>query len=215
MRKVDNIFNSMLGASKPSPYTYYDYIEANGQTGQYIDTGVIVGGDCSIEIDYIWMSRTGGNSYIWICGAVDSSSHYYLRCVNSRFEFCYHKSINSSPYITFQKAYAYQRHKNVITIYDGDSVFYTATPTLRTSSSAYTHYLFSINSEGTPSTSYIFTDTRIGAVHIYDSNDVLVRDFRPAVRIADGVAGMHDVLNDVFYTNANPAGDNFLYGYLT
>ena len=52
-------------------------------------------------------------------------------------------------------------------------------------------------------------------VRIYDNNDVLVRDFRPAVRIADGVAGMHDVLNDVFYTNANPAGDNFLYGNLT
>ena len=52
---------------------------------------------------------------------------------------------------------------------------------------------------------------RIGNVKIYDDG-TLVRDFRPAVRIADGVAGMHDVLNDVSYTNANLVGDNFLYG---
>lgn len=213
MRLVDNIFNSIVGKGDTAPYTYYDYIEANGQTGQYIDTGVIVGGDCSIEIDYIWMSRGGGNTSIWMCGGQDSSSlSYRLRSSNGRFIPRYFNSDIDSPYITFQKAYAYQRHKNAITIYDGDNVFFTVTPTLRAISPAYTHYLFSSNGAGTPASSYALTDTRLGRVRIYDSNDVLVRDFRPAVRNADGVAGMHDVLNDVFYTNANPAGDNFLYG---
>lgn len=32
MRQVDMIFNSILGKGKTEPYTYYDYIEANGQT---------------------------------------------------------------------------------------------------------------------------------------------------------------------------------------
>ena len=195
----------------PAPYTYYDYIEANGQTGQYIDTGVIVGGDCSIEIDYMWMSKGGGNSSIWICGERDSPSlYYYMRSLDGYMQVRYYNNSHNSPYIKFQKAYAYQRHKNVIAIYDGDNVFYTVTPTLRAISPTYTHYLFSMNSRGTPSKSYEFTDTRIGTVRIYDSNDVLVRDFRPAVRNADGVAGMHDVVNDVFYPSAN--GVNFLYG---
>jgi hypothetical protein len=39
---------------------------------------------------------------------------------------------------------------------------------------------------------------------------VLVRDFRPVVRNTDEVAGMYDVVNDVFYPSAN--GVNFLYG---
>lgn len=204
-----------LSEPRPTPppalYTYYDYIEANGQTGQYIDTGVIVGGDCSIEIDYMWMSRTGGNSNIWIGGERDSGSlAYYFRIINGIMSIRYHNKYYNSPTITFQKAYAYQRHKNAITIYDGDNVFYNVTPTLRAISPTYTHYLFSSNEAGTPTASYAHTDTRIGTVRIYDSNDVLVRDFRPAVRNADGVSGMHDVANDVFYPSAN--GVNFLYG---
>lgn len=194
----------------PAPYTYYDYLE-NNDKGQYIDTGVIVGGDCSIEIDYIWMSRGGGNFNIWICGASDSSSRYWLRSINGRFvPRYYNRDTKDSAYIAFKHGYSYQRHKNAITIYDGDSIFYTSTPTLRTISPAYTHHLFSMNNEGTPSTSYHLTNTRIGNVRIYNSNDVLIRDFRPAVRNADGVSGMHDVANDVFYTSAN--GVNFLYG---
>lgn len=36
---------------------------------------------------------------------------------------------------------------------------------------------------------------------IYDSSDVLVRDFIPCYRIADSVIWMYDVVNGVFYTN--------------
>jgi hypothetical protein len=211
MRLVDNIFNSMVGKGETEPYTYYDYLESDGN-GQYIDTGVIVGGNCSIEINYIWLSQGGGNTSIWTCGGQDSSSlAYRMRSVNSRLQSRYFNSdYGSNSVFLFQHGYSYQRHKNVITYYDGVNVFYTGTPALRLSSSAYTHYLFSVNNAGTPAPFYSPVKIRLGRVRIYDDNDVLVRDFRPAVRKADGVAGMLDIVNDVFYPSAN--GVNFLYG---
>ena len=215
MRLVDNIFNSILSKGETEPYTYYDYIEANGQTKQYIDTGVIVGGNSSIEIDNFWLYANSGNSTDWLVGARNAlnNNDYSMRGLNHGLSLRYYSDIAGYNSIAYQHYYSYQRHRNDITIYDGDTVVYHATPTLRTSASSYTHYLFALNNAGDIATSPF--KKRFGVVRIYDSNGVLVRDFHPAVRNSDGVAGMHDVVNDVFYTNANPAGDNFLYGNLT
>ena len=215
MRLVDNIFNSMVGKGETAPYTYYDYIEANGQTKQYIDTGVIVGGNSSIEIDNFWLYANSGNYTDWLVGARNglNNNDYSMRGLNSGLSLRYYSDIAGYNSIAYQHYYSYQRHRNDITIYDGDTVVYHATPTLRTSASSYTHCLFALNNAGDIATSPY--KKRFGVVRIYDSNGVLVRDFHPAVRNSDGVAGMHDVVNDVFYTNANPAGDNFLYGNLT
>ena len=214
MRLVDNIFNSMLGKGKTDIYTLYDYLESDGN-GQYIDTGVIVGGDCSIEIDALWLGKISGNYADWIAGArnANNNNEYTMRAQDRTFKLRYYSDIASYNSITYQHYYSYQRHRNDITIYDGDTVVHHVTPALRTSASSYNHCLFGINIAGDITTSPY--QKRIGVVRIYDSNGVLVRDFRPAVRNSDGVAGMHDVVNDVFYTNANPAGDNFLYGNLT
>ena len=214
MREVDRIFNSMMGKGETKIYTLYDYLESDGR-GQYIDTGVIVGGDCSIEIDALWLGQISGNLNDYIAGARNASNNneYFMRAQNSSFKLRYYSEIASYNSITYQHYYSYQRHRNDITIYDGDTVVYHATPALRTSASSYNHCLFAYNNGGDILTSPF--KKRLGVVRIYDSNDVLVRDFRPAVRNSDGVAGMHDVVNDVFYTNANPAGDNFLYGNLT
>ena len=214
MRKVDMIFNSLVGKGKTETYTLYDYLESDGN-GQYIDTGVIVGGDCSIEIDALWLGQISGNLNDYIAGARNASNNneYFMRAQNSSFKLRYYSEIASYNSITYQHYYSYQRHRNDITIYDGDTVVYHATPALRTSASSYNHCLFAYNNGGDILTSPF--KKRLGVVRIYDSNGVLVRDFHPAVRNSDGVAGMHDVVNDVFYTNANPAGDNFLYGNLT
>ena len=215
MRLVDNIFNSMLGKGETEPYTYYDYIETNGQTKQYIDTGVIVGGNSSIEIDNFWLYANSGNSTDWLVGARNAfnNNDYSMRGINNGLSLRYYSDIAGYNSIAYQHYYSYQRHRNDIKIYDGDTVVYHATPTLRTSASSYTHYLFALNNAG--DIAALPYKKRFGVVRIYDSNGVLVRDFHPAVRNSDGVAGMHDVVNDVFYTNANPAGDNFLYGNLT
>ena len=220
MRKVDMIFNSMMGKGKTETYTLYDYLESDYKS-QYIDTGVIVGGNSSIEIDNIWLYGNSGNYADWLCGARTALNNddYYLRGINNSLSLRYYSDIaDHSKIIAYQHYYSYQRHRNDITIYDGDTVIYHDTYTLRTSAPSYNHFLFAFNNHGdivTLKPSYKQFKRRLGVVRIYDSNGVLVRDFHPAVRNSDGVAGMHDVLNDVFYTNANPAGDNFSYGNIT
>ena len=213
MRLVDNIFNSMLGKGETEPYTYYDYLENDGNK-QYIDTGVIVGGDCSIEIDNFWLYKNSGNSPDWLVGARNAlnNNDYSMRGMNNGLSLRYNSDIDGYKRIAYQHYYSYQRHRNDITIYDGDTVVYHATPTLRTSAPSYNHCLFALNNAGDIVTSPY--KKRLGVVRIYNDRG-LVRNFHPAVRNSDGVAGMHEVVNDEFYTNANPAGDNFLYGNLT
>lgn len=46
---------------------------------------------------------------------------------------------------------------------------------------------------------------------VYNTSMVLIRDYIPAVRATDGVAGLYDKVNDVFYTNAGTG--SFSYGY--
>ena len=214
MRQVDMIFNSILGKGKTAPYTYYDYLE-NGSNKQWIDTGVYVGGAESIEIDSLSIRVSGGNFSQSVFGARDGydKNDFSLRIQNSEFRIRYGKSADYGTSITVGHQYAFRKNANIINIYDGDTQVYTHTFTALSTAPDYSLMLFAINNAGSASSTYM--GVRIGVTRIYDSSNNLIRDFRPAVRNSDGVAGMHDVLNDVFYTNANPAGDNFLYGNLT
>ena len=205
-----------LSEPQPAPpviYTYYDYLESDSR-GQYIDTGIKAGGSWSVEIDYLMqMAAAGSNRSNWLMGANTrlNVNDYSLRIIDTSICTVYGRSssqVLNTP-LTVQHAYRYVRHKNVITLYDSNTVVASATPSLRTDVTGNNYLLFAYNNAGTA----LIQDNkpkRIGVVRFYDSNDVLVRDFRPAVRNADGVAGMHDVVNDVFYTSEN--GVNFLYG---
>lgn len=215
MRLVDNIFNSMVGKGDTAPYTYYDYLESDGKR-QYIDTGVYLCGAESIEIDNFCATKNGGNLQGTYYGSLVAwdSYNYSLCFLNGKTENNYNSRRSNVGFNhVLNTWYRLVKRANVVTIYEGENVIATQTFTLRTDNSGLNCYLFANNSNGAVGGTW--GHLRLGIVRMYDNNSNLVRDFRPAVRIADGVAGMHDVLNDVFYTNANPAGDNFLYGNLT
>ena len=215
MRHVDMIFNSMVGKGETKIYTLYDYLESDGRS-QYIDTGVYLGGAESIEIDNFCATENGGNLQGTYYGSsvAWNSYNYSLAFLNGKTENNYNSRQSSVSFThAWNTWYRLVKAANVVTIYEGETVIATQTFTLKTASSGLNCYLFVCNSNGALSGTW--GHLRLGVTRMYDSNGVLVRDFRPAVRNADGVAGMHDVVNDVFYTNANPAGDNFLYGNLT
>lgn len=215
MREVDRIFNSMVGKGKTEPYTYYDYLESVTDA-PYIDTGVSLGGAESIEIDNFAITQNGGNNQGTFYGSLTAwnSNNYSLAFLNGKTENNYN-SRQSSVSFTYSLNTWYRLVKaaNVVTIYEGGTVIATQTFTLKTASSGLNCYLFACNNNGTLGGTW--GHLRLGVTRMYDSNDVLVRDFRPAVRIADGVAGMHDMVNDVFYTNQNPNDIDFLFGNLT
>jgi hypothetical protein len=200
-----------LGQGTPL-YTYYDYLESGGGTNAYIDTGVCIGGQGKVEIDDMVVIDGIADSTAWIGGAWSQSSNvgYTLRSRYGHYRGRYSGNDypDSASYILGSR-YRYVRDKNVITFYNSDdTIFYTITRGLSTAIPTHSHYLLAHNENGTAWTTS--TRRRIGRVQLTDDSGILVRDFRPAVRIADGVSGMHDVVNDVFYPSAN--GVNFQYG---
>lgn len=65
------------------------------------------------------------------------------------------------------------------------------------------HLFNSSNEGGYYSTNYLYYAS-------FKDNGVIVREFIPCYRISDRVAGMYDIVNDVFYTNVGTG--KFLYG---
>lgn len=219
MRKVDAIFNSMVG--KGGAYTgFCDWIAADGN-GQYIDTGVTFNGRYGIEIDYLYyksVAYTFGASNETALSVVQSKKSYYVIAPNVH-TYCAYGTGTTQPLLNSRMsntAFSYtSRVSGTNIVYTltrlSDNTVYTKQQSVQTFDCVQTAALFAIHQIGwynaTPD------ETRLGVVRIYDDNDILVRDFRPYVD--NGIAGMLDMVNNVFHPNANPAGDNFLYGNLT
>lgn len=216
MREVDNIFNSMLGKGKPSPYIDCDYLESDGN-GQYIDTGVLT--SSKLRIVCKCFGRSGYTNLIAF-GGRDSpnKNELSLRLCSPTASFSGKITANYNVYNQYAigifvagEVYDIDFNRNVVSVVGNQGTSGTVTMKAATFASTKGNmYLFGFSGSQTPSTEGVC----LQRTQIYDDG-ILVRDYRPAVRNTDGVAGMHDVLNDVFYTNANPAGDNFLYGNLT
>ena len=216
MRLVDNIFNSILGKGKIEPYTYYDYLESDGN-GQYIDTGVLT--SSKLRIVCKCFGRSGYTNLIAF-GSRDrlntnelslrlhSPSPGNLGRITASYNVTREYAINI---FVAGEVYDIDFNRNVVSVVGNQGTSRTVTIKAATfASTTRNMYLFGFNGTSTPSVPGVC----ICKCQIYD-NDVLVRDLRPAVRKSDGVAGMLDVVNNVFHPNANPAGDNFLYGNLT
>ena len=211
MRLVDNIFNSMLGKSETAPYIDCDYLESDGN-GQYIDTGTYLGG--AESIDNFCATRNGGNLQGTYYGSLVAwnSYNYSLCFLNGKTDNNYNsRQSNVGFRHSLNTWYRLVKAANVVTIYEGETVIATRTFTLITASSGLNCYLFACNSNGTLGGTW--GHLRLGVTRMYDSNGVLVRDYRPKIRREDGVTGFYDVVNDTFNPSAN--GINFLYGFLT
>ena len=192
MREVDRIFNSMVGKCETAPYRYYDYLESDGR--QYIsDIGTYNTLDSEYEV--VFDSNEPG----WAFGSAGTNGKPVSCGI----------SCGSSGVIRFAQAYAtglnlVGRHR-VILNKDGytiDDVHYHYAQAVTSVASATLMLFFASGS------TLSFKGKMEYFVH--RQSGVVVQDFRPAVRRADGVPGMHDVVNDVFKPSDTNA--NFLYG---
>ena len=80
----------------------------------------------------------------------------------------------------------------------------TTVATSSPSNNEYSIYLFRLNGDYIQPINAVLYSCKL-----YDGS-TLIRDFIPAVRLSDGEAGLYDVVNDVFYTNAGTG--KFTYG---
>ena len=213
MRKVDMIFNSMVGKGNTEHYTLYDYLESDGN-GQYIDTGMPATDNTSISLD---ISLTNRDTQIYIGNSVASNRTFTFRQSYSGpvFDIDIDGVIQRlpdlrAPGFKYGEWNSLTIGKNIHLVHsNGTEYDYVLTPSEFTTDGNI--YLFANNGI---SGAERFAKCRMKQVERHDSG-VLTQLLHPAVRDSDGVAGMLDMVNNVFHANANPAGDNFLYGNLT
>ena len=214
MREVDMIFNSMVGKGETKTYTLYDYLESDGR-GQYIDTGMPATDKTTISLD---ISLTNRGTQTYIGNSVKSGRTFIFQQIYSGpiFEIDIDGVSQRLPDLRKVPGYTYGEWnsltigKNIHLVHSsGNEYDYVLTPSEFTTDGNI--YLFADN--GMYGARY-FAKCRMKPVKRYD-NGVLTQLLHPAVRDSDGVAGMLDLQTDTFHPNANPAGDNFLYGNLT
>ena len=195
---VDNFKTRTL----PSGYTQIDYIESSGT--QYIDTGFKPNQDTKFVIDcYFLESNTGTDHHI---ASVNNSSQYYaLRAKADLTGFAhryYNTALANVASDSLYGRHTFVRDKNKTSIDSGTQT--TATYGTFQITNTLPISCFK-NASGATSG---FSKLRIYSCYIYD-NGTLVRDFVPC-KNSGGVAGLYDLVNGVFYTDA--AGGSFAAG---
>ena len=198
---MSNFRRRLMGVQQhgglPAGYQEVEYIESTGT--QYIDTGVKLNNNSSVEITakflataknlsyYLFGSSIVNNRYMIAVGSTTNkylvdlySNRYRINSSVSAFdnEFHTHKVLNSKYYI--------------------DNVL-QGTQTSLTFSNTENAYIFDVKNRSTDSSVGV-QKWQIKYCKIYD-NDTLVRNFVPCYRKSDNVVGMFDTAEGKFYTN--------------
>lgn len=203
-----------MSVQLPSGYVKYKYIESNGT--QWIDTGYIPKSDnLKIDIKFNCLRSTSldmiyGSTMTNLEDDSISSSITIMKMPGIEFFLVYTGSIGESIPILLENNVTYdlETHNNngIITIsLNGESETFTTSDTAQyfvPIEKTLPIYLFTAN--------YPYIESLLGEVvssvmklysfSIYD-NDVLVRDLVPC-KSPNGVIGLYDTVNDVFYSNS-------------
>lgn len=173
----------------PEGYTQVEYLESSGT--QYIDTGVSANGtELTVECD----GTALGDGYTLFGSNVNTSTSGFevLPAPDRGYvRFNYHDADIDVSEVPYDGMFRIDRNK----CYINDSLVYTFAPVSFNVSNI---WLFGRNNNGVLDNSGTAT---IRSCRVWVS-DVLMRHLIPVKRNSDGVLGMYDLVNGVFYTNA-------------
>ena len=176
----------------PSGYTQVEYIESGG--AQYIDTGFKPNQDTRVIAD-IQMVAENSLAANDIFGARTSASSKVFavqwNTANNQFQHFYNNGYDNLDFGNFDIRQVVEMNKNVF-ILNG----VTHTRTYASFQCNYSLYIFAVNNAGS---AQFYSNMRLYSCLIYD-NGTLIRDYVPCLH--DGTAGLYDMVNGVFYTNA-------------
>lgn len=169
----------------PAEYQEVEYLESTGT--QYIDTNLLYVADDRIEVDVapvvITLDRV-------VFGSYTSAAYVELGILRSKFRFDI-SSTATTP-ITGNVRYKVVKDGATWTV-DGNTI----TTGGSNKDTTYPIYLFGRCFNGTAD--------KMSSIKVYSykhiRNSVTIADYIPCYRKSDGVAGMYDVVNGVFYTN--------------
>lgn len=192
----------------PNEYQEVEFLQSSGS--QYIKTGIIqstYATTLKIIADAQYNSTPSAEAYI--CG-VGISSQSFLQLGNFTSWFGAHYGGVAQEFQIASKDT--NRHIWTINKPDGVASIDNVTKAFSTSVSQNLEiYLFAENRANSAAN---YSSIKLYNFKLYDNNIVL-RDFAPCYRISDSVAGMYDMVNDIFYTNAGSGtfivGQDILY----
>lgn len=180
------------GRPLPSGYTQVEYIESSGT--QWINTGFTPDSNTRVVAD-IETTTTAPSANKWVFGCRSASATQRFELVyipgSSAFRFYFSASYKAFSGVSLGRLLidVSQSYASI----NGVSV----TPTAATFTGAGPIYICSCNSASVSSEAF---SQKVRSFQIYD-NGTLVRDFVPCKNSA-GIAGLYDVVNNKFYTNA-------------
>lgn len=180
----------------PDGYTQLECIESSG--GQYIDTGFMPNQNTRAVIDFQVLDSHSGEGHI-LSVRDSASGPYFITVCNTALANIYQARFGTAGIYTISSLGAsrermlWDMNKGVFAV-DGETVTTFSTSDFQ---NTYNLSIFGRNTGGTVAD---FVSMKLYACKIYD-NGILVRNFVPA-KNSDGTAGLYDVVNGVFYTNA-------------
>ena len=182
----------------PSGYQQVEYIRSNGT--QYIDTQVTPNQNTSVEL--VFNALVSGNQDYF--GTSNSSNGYVYGFYDGGSKVYDNYNDDPSPYNShISGKMTLTKKKNVTTVTGAHNFTYTHSTS--TFTAAHSMYLFA---RWKSSGAYRPATMECYSFKVWN-NDTLIRNFIPCYRISDGVRGLYDNVNDVFYTNGNTSGAAF------
>lgn len=183
-------------------YKEVEYLESTGK--QYINTGVKVTPDYTVEVTFVMTQRNA--TWDTLFGTRSSNqARFTARWANSATgKLGVHRSKGKT--VDYESIDDANATKTMVTdtwhtvklakreyTFDGE-LRKTFSATTSTASFPYPIYLFALCNAGSPADYGYF---RIKKARIWNDKDELIRDYIPCVDL-DGVGGMYDVVNDTF-----------------
>lgn len=163
----------------PKGYALLEYLQSSGT--QWIDTKIVPASGYKAEVGFqATKVPTGTSVESWILALYESST------VNFRAGF-----VNGAFWSSNGFSYSQTASNTAYTVATGTC----------TSSATISLYMFAQH-EGTSAMHVANCYYKLYYCKIWDANGNLARDFVPAKRSSDGVLGLYDLVNNVFYTNA-------------
>ena len=196
---------TFIGWSRlPSEYQEVEYIETN--KNQYIDTGVIPNQDTGFDIDFLVKDSftSSANTSGSIFGVRSSWSDSNKTGTNM-FQLTTYSNLTSS-FADGAMAFGSQKYASGMT--QNERMTISLKNGVYTKPDGTEIQLDTTNFTA-PNTMYLFmlrgfsnekAGVKLYSFKMYDGN-TLIRDYIPCYRKLDNVAGLYDLVNDVFYTN--------------
>lgn len=191
-------------ASFDDAYYPLNYIESSGT--QWINTNFTPKNDSSIFIDAEALKNDDHAALCTARSSASTSANTIMILVHGDGYWCVDRGSTASNRKKFEKLSLTGRvnvhlNKHHISFNDGEFTNNYSTTDSFTCANVLTLLCDQDNDR-------YYMKARIYACKIWD-NGTLVRDYVPALRKSDNMAGLYDLVNKVFYTDA--AGGNFIY----